>query len=737
MSECWNKILNSLATVVDAFDFKVWLAPITAEITDHTLSLTIRGASKYMLYRLERKMGARIRSAAAAVLNCRVEEVHLQIAGSGADSAGTGPQPQAVRTESSAAAGSFLASVPSADKEPARDETVPAGNTADRKAADADPVRTEPGQTQGRSAVTPMPSATGAAGTGASASEKHCSTHGHSEHKNQEPQSREGREPREARDLRVQVKPLASQAKSVQARNKPGAGQPAGRSQLAARPQGLLRPQPASNLPSSNLASVPGVRQPVQQGRVQGQRVMHKAIPGKDLLGRDLVDREVVKKAPADRDHGGKASAKPAAASVRSDKTPFKPLPGTEMLGTVLLRDMPIAAPVHDVPPASMTTRSADGTQTTWTMAPQPLIKTLPLDQAATISGDALLRKQWRYTFDDFVVGPTNAMAMTAAQDMCRPNSYVETLFVSSEPGLGKTHIVQSAVRQLLEERGTHAKVAYLTADDFYARFRMGLRNDTLEEFMGRVRALDFLLVDDVQYLHGKARTQEVLLSLVKHLQDRGSRVVFTSRFLPKELKSLDPQLVSLISSGILANMDAPTYGMRCEIIRRKALSQQARLPDEVIALLATSLEGDVRQIESCLQTLLLKMRVLNQGATPDMALEVLSQFSSQDKDKKPLPSFEDLMGYVSQCYGLTISQICSRIRRRNFVEARNVLFYLARKHTNMTLVQIGAKVNKRHSTVIKGIASIEHSLASATASGRQTARVVQLIERNAGYVTG
>ena len=112
------------------------------------------------------------------------------------------------------------------------------------------------------------------------------------------------------------------------------------------------------------------------------------------------------------------------------------------MLGTVLLRDMPIAAPVHDVPPASMTTRSADGTQTTWTMAPQPLIKTLPLDQAATISGDALLRKQWRYTFDDFVVGPTNAMAMTAAQDMCRPNSYVETLFVSSEPGLGKTHIV-------------------------------------------------------------------------------------------------------------------------------------------------------------------------------------------------------------------------------------------------------------------------------------------------------
>ena len=368
------------------------------------------------------------------------------------------------------------------------------------------------------------------------------------------------------------------------------------------------------------------------------------------------------------------------------------------------------------------------------TMVQQSLVTTMPLNQGLTVSGDALMRKQWRYSFDDFVVGPSNDMATTAARDLCRPQSFVETLFVSSEPGLGKTHIVQSAVRQILEDRGSNARVAYLTGDEFYARFRMGLVNDTLDDFMGRVRALDFLLVDDIQSLAGKAKTQEVLLSLIKHLKDRGSRVVFSSRFQPRDLKKLDSQLVSLVSSGIQTSMQNPDYEMRCEILRSKAKARHAVLPEEVVALLADGIEGDVRQLESCLQTLLLKGRVLNTGITPELAAEVLSQFGTLKKGGSKL-TIDGLIGCISREYSITEKQLCSCLRRRLYVEARNVLFYLARKYTSLTLVQIGARVNKRHSTVLKGIATIEHNLSAETATGRQTAAVVRLIERSAGCV--
>ncbi len=370
-------------------------------------------------------------------------------------------------------------------------------------------------------------------------------------------------------------------------------------------------------------------------------------------------------------------------------------------------------------------------------LAAQPLVRSLPLDRGATITGDAAIRKQWPYSFDDFVVGNGNAMVMNAARDLCRSGSFVETLFVSSEPGLGKTHIVKSTVRQILEDRGSDARVAYLTGDDFYARFRYGLVNNTLDDFMERVRALDFLLVDDLQSLRGKNRTQEALLSVVKHLHDRGSRVVFASRYMARELKQLDPQLVSMVSSGIQASIEAPDYQMRCEILRRKARAQQMSLPEETIAVLADGLEGDVRTMESCLQTLLYKTHVLNTHATPEMAAEVLEQLVGPRREKTVLPTLDSLIGCVSREYGLTEQQLCSCLRRRHYVEARNVLFYLARKYTTMTLVQIGARVNKRHSTVIKGIATIEESLNSETLSGRQTARVVQHIEKTAGCVAG
>lgn len=360
------------------------------------------------------------------------------------------------------------------------------------------------------------------------------------------------------------------------------------------------------------------------------------------------------------------------------------------------------------------------------------LLPQAPLSVPVTGSGQALMKRLGRFSFENFVVGPSNQMAFAAAEDVCRAGGCVETLFLSSGSGLGKTHIAQSVAQRILMERGGQAHIAYLTAEDFYSRFRSGVRSNTLDEFTDQIRSLDFLLLDDVQFLRNKVKTQEYLESLVKYLQTRGSRVVFTSQFLPRDLKALDPQLISLICSGIRADMGLPTFEMRREILQRKAGVHQVVLPEEVTNLIASNITGDIRELESCLQTLLLKMRVFKSPLTPEMALEVLAQFEPQASAGAE-PTFEDIMHYVSEGFGLTEEQICSRLRRRDIVNARNTLFYLVRKHTHLTLEEIGSRVNKRHSTVIKGISAVEQEISSSSPAGRQISRVISLIERNTG----
>ncbi len=380
---------------------------------------------------------------------------------------------------------------------------------------------------------------------------------------------------------------------------------------------------------------------------------------------------------------------------------------------------------------AAVASQDAEGGRGRHRAVPGSLLPQAPLNRPVTGSGVKLSQKLFRYTFDDFVVGESNRLAYAAARELCSQSGFVDTLFLNSDAGLGKTHIVQSVAASVQAARGAHAGVACLSADDFCSRFVAGSRSGTLAEFDAQLKALDFFMLDDVHFLQGKDKTQEFLLNLVKHLQDKGSRVVFTSSCQPRDLTMLDSQLASMLLSGIRAHMDLPTYEMRREMLRSKARIHQVILPDEVEHLLASRLTGDVRQLESCLRTLLLKMRVLKAPLTPEMCMDVLDDFAPAASSGQP--SFEDLLRIVAEGFGLSPEQLGSRVRRREIVNARNTLFYLARKHTDLTLEQIGGRLNKRHSTVIKGITAVEQEMLRESSAGRQMQRVVSLIERSAG----
>ena len=366
--------------------------------------------------------------------------------------------------------------------------------------------------------------------------------------------------------------------------------------------------------------------------------------------------------------------------------------------------------------------------------APRPVAAPSLLSSAAeqlslplTMPVNPSVPHNWRYAFDSFVVGPTNDMAYAAARNMARSGAAVDTLFLSSGPGLGKTHLTQAVGQALCEASNrSNPKVEYLTAEEFSSCFVQALQSRTVDRFKGRFRDVDLLLLEDVHFLQGKEKMQDEVLSTIKSLQEKGSRVVLTSSFAPCELRNVDNSLVSRFCSGFLAGIEKPDASTRRRILQEKARQNNALLSDTVVDVLTERLTGDIRQLESCVHNLLLKAKLLGCTISVEMAQEILAQYSLDD----PFVDVDSIIRKVCEGFGLSPEQLASRSRKQNLVVARNTIFYLARKHTELSLQDIGDKFSRRHSTVLKGIASVERELRRESPLGRQIAGTLALLER-------
>lgn len=326
--------------------------------------------------------------------------------------------------------------------------------------------------------------------------------------------------------------------------------------------------------------------------------------------------------------------------------------------------------------------------------------------------------KLFRFTFDQFVVGPSNALAYEASLGLCRETLSASQLFICSAPGLGKTHLSQS-MGNLLSNAGVQGrpKVVYLTAEEFSSRLILAIKTRDMERFKAQFREkVDILILEDIHFFQGKLKLQDELLNTLSALQSRGCRVVFTSSFLPKELAGLDNQLASRLCAGFMATIEQPDFKTRLNILEQKAKTHQVLLPGEVAGLLAERISTDIRQLESCLQNLVLKARILGKKISPEMAWEVLRNY---DLDR-PALGLEQIVEYVCSVYDTRPEYLASKSRKRQHVMARNTAFFLARQHTQLSLQDIGERFNRRHSTVVKGITSVERQLSLQTPVGRQ-----------------
>ncbi|WP_243367236.1 chromosomal replication initiator protein DnaA [Fundidesulfovibrio soli] len=351
-----------------------------------------------------------------------------------------------------------------------------------------------------------------------------------------------------------------------------------------------------------------------------------------------------------------------------------------------------------------------------------PLIETstalpAPKPEAPAPAGDCV-DPAFRFSFDQFVVGPSNALAYEASLGLCRRNLPANQLFISAGPGLGKTHLSQAIGRMMLADmKQAKPKVRYLSAEEFSSRLILSIKMREMDRFKARFREnVDILILEDIHFFQGKLKLQDELLNTINTLESRGCRVVFTSSFLPKELSGLDNQLASRLGAGFLATIDQPDYATRLNILRRKASLHQVLLPEDVADLLANKLRTDIRQLESCLQNLALKARILGQGICMDMAWDVLRNYDLE----QPSINLDQIVDYVCNVYSIQREHLVSKSRKRQHVIARNTAFFLARKHTPLSLQDIGQRFNRRHSTVVKGITAVERQLTLQTPLGRQ-----------------
>jgi chromosomal replication initiator protein len=312
------------------------------------------------------------------------------------------------------------------------------------------------------------------------------------------------------------------------------------------------------------------------------------------------------------------------------------------------------------------------------------------------------------FTFDRFVVGRCNEFAYAASKALAIEGQFpCSSLFIVAKTGLGKSHLSQATAHALLESN-PRIKVIYITAEDFVNEMIFALKNHRIDEFKNKYRrSCDVLLLEEIQFLSGKEKTQLELGYTLDALANDHKRIIFTSSLLPKDIPNLTKELASRLTSGIITTLDTPDYETRVKIIERKSSEHGLALSHEIFHLLAKDLTGDIRQMESALRCLKAKADLMKVRIDTDLAKEILLCHMPTQK----LMTMEDVKTLVCQYFKVEPALLTSKSRKKIHAYPRTVYVYLCRQHTDRTVEEIGRSLGRNHSTVLYASEVIEHKM--------------------------
>ena len=317
-----------------------------------------------------------------------------------------------------------------------------------------------------------------------------------------------------------------------------------------------------------------------------------------------------------------------------------------------------------------------------------------------------------KYTFDTFVSGKCNELAYAGSRAVADTPGVAEEynpLFLYGGVGLGKTHLVHSIGNQIYDNC-PDLKVLYISSATFTDEFITSIREKTTPSFRKKYRAVDVLLMDDVQFLVGKVETQEELFHTFNHMTGQNKQIVFTSDVPPNELTDLESRLTSRFASGLIADVNIPDYETRTAILEKKLDMEKLEIPSLVKEFIIKNIISNVRDMEGALNTIMAYSRLTNKTITLELAQAALK--NQLVGIEKPAPTMEIIRKTVADHFKISIDEINGRKRTQNVVIPRQIAMYLCRKILDIPLPAVGTFFGGRdHTTVIHSCNKIANEL--------------------------
>ena len=314
-----------------------------------------------------------------------------------------------------------------------------------------------------------------------------------------------------------------------------------------------------------------------------------------------------------------------------------------------------------------------------------------------------------RYTFDTFVVGENNNLAHAASLAVAEsPAELYNPLFIYGGVGLGKTHLMHSIANFVLQ-RNPEAKVLYVTSEAFTNELIEAIRNENQSanvDFRNKYRNIDVLLIDDIQFIIGKESTQQEFFHTFNTLHEAKKQIIISSDKPPKEIETLEERLRSRFEWGLTVDIQPPNYETRMAILRKKEELEGLQIDDEVIQYIATNIKSNIRELEGALTKIVAYSKLSTNVIDLPFAESVLKDLISPDEHKEVTP--ELIYNIVSEHFNVNPADLASKKKSQDIVFPRQIVMYLCRSLTDISLANIGGILGKRdHTTVLHGIDKI------------------------------
>lgn len=351
-----------------------------------------------------------------------------------------------------------------------------------------------------------------------------------------------------------------------------------------------------------------------------------------------------------------------------------------------------------------------------------------PVDTTSASRSDTRLNP--KYTFDNFVIGQSNRFAHAAAVAVAEaPAKAYNPLFIYGDSGLGKTHLLH-AIGDYALSLYAGIRVRYVSSEEFTNDFINSIANNRGSAFQARYRDVDILLIDDIQFLQGRAETQEAFFHTFNQLHDHDKQVVITSDVPPKHLTGFEDRMRSRFEWGLITDVQAPDLETRIAILRKKAQSERLHIPDEVLEYIATVVSSNIRELEGAL------IRVsafasLNRS-TLDMSLAQTVLRDIIDQDDANVVSPTDIITATAQYFKLTVDDLYGSSRSQQVAQARQIAMYLCRERTSLSLPKIGQLFgNRDHTTVMYAYKKISELMKERRSIYNQVTEITAQLGRN------